>query len=499
MPNWNVKPFKDWSAAVGGPQADRDAKFAELKAGIPSVASENDLASATTELLSMLYINATAHEIGQFATWISGLMTWGNWNLDTTRQIIARLHKKKSAEGDRTAERDRVTTWLQKLHHEGGVAKQQINAFTNELYQKFPTATAKTQMDALLSPGFFSSAQVLVRLGGANAKNFPNWLPKAIEHRSLLPPGSVFWMSTIDDEARIREIGDMLYANNDWKAPNAVGANQYASALAADATGRLGAMFPTLTRWIQVANEGAAQHIQDLPQKLIAISQRRTVAFDQAILGNLGTWIWRNREAVLALVAANYSPQVIAKMHEKGLRHRAIITTTWFRGVRANVDANENIVGFKMRNQTNTDDLHGHFYGPTRHLAERHLYTYFQFNDVPEAPWDTPIKAQNSFHPHGTEQVNLANLRDHLKLPYQAPNRIENVPVTALGQNYMVAVDTEHNRVRTLYPRLQANHRDYYSEAQLRNIKDVAELFPNPYVNQLPEIAWFDDPRPGQP
>lgn len=498
MPDWSKKAFKEWSTAVGNDPATRDAKFAALKAGIPSVANEMDLAKGTTELLQTLYANATAQEIGQFATWISDIMQWGNWNLDITRQIIARLHKKKSAAGDRTAERARVEAWLQKLYAEGGVAKQQINAFTNELSKKL-TAPARIQMEPLLSPGFFSNAQVLVRLGGVNATNFPDWLPQAIEHRSLLPPGSVFWISTIDDEARIREIGDMLYANNDWKAPNAVGANEYASALAADATGRLGAMFPTLTRWIEVANEGAAKHIQDLPQKLIAIGQRRTVAFDQAILGNLGTWIWRNREAVLALVAANYSPQVIAKMHEKGLRHREIITTTWFRGVRANVDANANVVGFKMRNQANTDDLHGHFYGPTRHLAERHLYRYFQFNDVPEAPWDTPIKAQNSFHPHGTEQVDLANLRDHLKLPYQAPNRIENVPVTALGQNYMVAVDTEHNRVRTLYPRLQANHRDYYSEAQLRNIKDVAELFPNPYVNQLPEIAWFDDPRPGQP
>lgn len=501
MPNWNVKPFKDWSAAVGGQQANRDEKFTQLRASLPAatVPDEKDLAKYTTDLITLSYSNANAAEIRQLGEWLRATMAWGNWNLDITRQILGRLHKKKTkaSAGDRTAERTRVTNWLQTLYAEGGVAKQHFNAFTSELSKKLPAATAKTQMAALLAPGFFSSAQVLVGLGGPNATNFPDWFPQAIEHRTSLPGGSVFWLSTTNDIAQIREIGDKLYANDDWKAPNAVGANQYATALAADPTGRLGAMFPSLTRWLEVANEGAAQHIQDLPQKLIEISQRRTVALDQAILGNLGTWIWRNREAVLTLIANGYSPEVIAKMHERNLAHREIITITWFRGERAIVNDDAMAVGFKMRNSANNGDIHGWVFGPTRHLAERHLYRHFQFNGAPEAPWDTPIKDQNSFHPQGTEQLDLANLREHIKLPFQEKNQNRTVDVNAQGNNYQLNVDTNHGtqRVRTLYPRLGGAHRDFYTRNTLERMREVAALFPVPYQNALPETPWFDAPR----
>lgn len=492
MPNWKLKVFKEWSAAVGND--DRDEKFQALKEGLPGI-EEKDLAANTKDLLKNQYPGANAAEIGRFAQWLAGIQQWGRWDLSTTRTIVERLHKEVNAGMAGAGERDRVSNWLNTLYSNGnGVQKKHINAFTFELDKKLIKGKSKDQMEVLLSNGFFDSVQTMIALGGGeNAKAFPKWLPSAIEHKQKVSPGETFWISTLHDAGRIRDIGDALYANNDWKAPKANIANDYATMLGADASERLVLMFPTLSMWADIAGEAVQQGgIADLPQKLVDISRARTGALEKGTLADLGTWIWTYRKAVLGLIRLGYSPEVIAKMQEVDLTHREIITTTWFRGERADMD-DKLAVGFKMRNQTNTDDQHGYYFGPTRHLAERHLYKNFQFNAQPEAPWDKPIKAENSFHPRGTTQANLASLREKIKLPYQGKNLINIVERQADNRDYVLIVDShEGGRVRTLYPRNYPGHRDYYTEDQLTRIKTVAAQFPQAYPNILPELPWVD-------
>jgi hypothetical protein len=271
-----------------------------------------------------------------------------------------------------------------------------------------------------------------------------------------------------------------IYAGDFWKTngyENALVVNAYARISVKDDT-RTFHRIVTPAQWKDIAAEASQRQVNDPSGSIIAIGAARN---DDAVLGALGTWICRHREAVLMLIKHGYAAAVIAQMHVEEFTHREIVTITWFRGEPASVDNNV-LIMFKAGQQ------HGFYIGRVRHLAERHLYKHFQFDGKPLWPGDDAIKDRNSFHPHGTTQEFLAGLDKTIDLPEHADGE-------HTKGGYKVFTTSQYMRINSLYPVLGINHRDYYDRAMLEKMKRVAALFPVAYKNSLPEIVWFDAPR----
>lgn len=333
----------------------------------------------------------------------------------------------------------------------------------------------------------------------------PAWLNRASKHARGIDFHRFWMMHLQNNRDEIVRLAALVYVDDLYQQKPA-DVNQVAAlwARTRHATRRWVDMF-TVPQWLELQDElvdngkkGTADYLADFADIGALRPARRKSRNSRAVEADasyrdMGAWLLHHRELVVRLLDHEYAAGVIAAMYTEELEHREIIACTWFRGTDV-VNDNAVLIGFKT-----APDVHGFVFANPTHLAERHLYRHFDFEHEPRFDGDDAIKAQNSFFPRGTTQLQLAGLHDRGGF-YVGPND-GLVQVVNQGTTYSVYIrrtepaNVQTRRVVSLYPQLAQDHRDYFTRDKLERIKAVAAQFGNSYASDKPELEWIDPPR----
>lgn len=465
-------------------QQDITNKEAQLKKGLGTQNPEKELWNCTARVLAK-YTQVQPGDVYEIALWVKGLQKRFNLQpaqLPQLHELIDRLHPPVANGTSGAFARGDIEEWLDAVPQLYRTAPR-IGTLLVRLNGAGVTPARMRKLWSGL--GACIGVDTLCTLMALPNVNLPNWFDCALQHyESFIPQG--FWMYTIrNDEATIQRMAVIVYDGVLWQG-QAINVNTYAKEWADYAHGnRNWLKLFTMAQWIDIRgciDGGNVRAFLDVfadmadgrPARRAQRASPRTVLVNTTD-SDLGAWIHHHREVVVELIASGYPADVLLAMYRQELEHRDIVACTWFRQQQPVIN-DQNLVAFKIG-----PNVHGFVTANTAHLAERHLYKYFDFNQ---------IKDQNSFHPHGTDQNHLAALGNNNIY-------LGNGLGWVTSGNYCFYIyekdNNPYNRwVRSLFPDIPQNHRDYFTRDKLERVQVVIQVIGNA---NLPELNWRNAPR----
>lgn len=516
----NLAKVKDFRNAAQGSEKERDAKQDVLEQRIESIDKSGlqdwKYWNAITKICACYNSpGPSTDEIGLIFDWVRKYAKTSQL-MESMAAVLMDLHDKVDGDVAALAERNRVDTWITNAKRIFAINDGQIVKLLSDLGDSLKSGTrARRQLfDKLPQALGEINLKGLREVGGT----FPFWLGRSVLHCSHFLSDE-FWTKNMIGMGQVKVIAEKLYDDKlNWNKSttstslvDCTSLNKFVKGLSVHTElqcKNFMEMF-TCTEWNKLHTEWRLISI-DLKKKDL---RRLTIEFCDELDGvttrkkvgssattavtndDIGKWLVHYREIVLRLFNHGYPIEFVAEAYKQGLTFREMLTLTWFEGKKSKIFPDVFVKLGKLTSK-GLEPQHGFIVARPKHLAERHLYSHFQFDATPEYPGDDPIKDHNTFYPRRTTPDHISTASDGLVVPDWREDYTFQGTVNNQICPLLIAYSTgTHGRVKTLYPDRGTVHDDYFSGTRLKLMKLVAAKFRVKYCNDLPQIDWMVSPR----